>query len=492
MRYIIITLFCFISVYTFSQIAPVRGIPNVIERSTFLLLSDSGYISIKKEESKADGKGWNSYRNILTLIRYDKHFKAINQAKLSGGANIYSAMYSELRQVGGKVWLFYLEGQDGDDVGDIKAAEVNTISLSLADAKTIISKAELNQTLRGRGAENEMHFMVRVSPSGRYFCFYARTFGRKQNLAVLDKDLNRVWGKQESFEFGNPYSEWRGLHSLEVDDNGGAYFSFKLRSDVENYVIYSPTGKSIVKSIDLGGGSAKEILFAPEKNGGPVFAYGTYMEGDYCKGVYKAEVKANGDLTAIVKTAFPASLIEPLSKEGWAKRRRLGVDPVFNASLVKNGDGSTCFVAEIYAKIDPYYHIGSIMYARFSSTGQPVFGRAPKYWAGYGVTRYYFDGEPRGERFFDSFPYESKIIFFYFDNPDNITRDISLDAKVVTPSNGALIAAIIDADGSIKRQQITTLPLNYLSVSGTTATPGFIQVPLVVGYTDVLAKVKIE
>jgi len=492
MKHIIAIIFSLISITCFAQISFLHaGMPGVFSPPSVLTLPDGGYIKIKKENAKNKGRSWNSYTVIVTVFKYDKDFKLTNQVQLPG-ANIYSGRYTELRKIGSKYWLIYLEGQDNDTVGDIKAIEINPATLAITEPKVVAPSTLLNYTIKSAIRAYQLHFLTRSSPSDKYVCLYVRLAGNEFYISCLDENLNRKWSKKESIEFGGTEAG-TGLCSLEVDDAGTVYFGYTVKSG-PGYFIYSPAGKSVSKSVNLPEASAKEILFNTEKNTGKVYVYGTYKEHDNCKGVFKGELNAKGEITSVIKTLFPPSVLEPLDKEGWANTRekKYGIHPKFNAFLTTLDDGSVSLLAEFYLAIPTSVnHAGSVLYARFNNSGAS-FGRAPKYWAGYGFPEYIFDGEYEQGSYYYAYPYGSKMILFYFDNPKNISRDISLDAEVLKPSNQILIAAIVDPDGNIKRQVITPMPINYLSTTGTTVPAGTIQIPLVIDNNDVLVNVNTQ
>ncbi len=217
------------------------------------------------------------------------------------------------------------------------------------------------------------------------------------------------------------------------------------------------------------------------------------MEDDNCSGVYKGIINTKGEITAIT-TVFPPAIIEPLDKEGWAssKAKKYGVKPTFRAvpiRLPKDGFGMLAeFTGVTEATRANYLHGGSLLYVNFSSE-LPSFTRAPKYSLGRPINEYGFNGRYEEGCLYYAYPYESKMILFYFDNPANLTRDMALDAKVANPSNQVLMAAVIEADGSIKRQLLSKN--NSFGTAGITAIPGNILVPLTIDKVDVVVSVKL-
>ncbi len=108
---------------------------------------DGGYLAVKKVYADIDpkSKNWNTARRIITLIKYDKDFKLIKEVKLSGGSNIFSSHYSEFKKVGNKYWFVYLESMGNYDMGNIKAMEIDPITLEQKDAKIVASSGSLDR-----------------------------------------------------------------------------------------------------------------------------------------------------------------------------------------------------------------------------------------------------------------------------------------------------------------------------------------------------------
>jgi hypothetical protein len=66
-------------------------------------------------------------------------------------------------------------------------------------------------------------------------------------------------------------------------------------------------------------------------------------------------------------------------------------------------------------------------------------------------------------RFYFAFTTSSQTIIIYADNPENVTRNLESDAKVVVPSKQILVAARIDKNGNVTREKIIPQPIpgNY-------------------------------
>jgi hypothetical protein len=483
-----------ISLLTFTAQSQVSigysGRIGLFSPSAMLSVADGGYITIKKVDVEIKGKGWNTFRQAVTLVKYDKEFKPLSQVKLANGTAIYNGNYGELVKVGPKFWLIYLEARDSDDMGDIKAVEVNPETLAVAEPKVIASGASLNHRITKILKVYDLLFQTRVSPSGKYVCLYVRMSDSDFYISCIDDNMKPVWGKKESIEG----IEKPGICSMEADDAGKVYLGY-IKKDGPNYSIYFSSAKVKSVQVKLTEGSAKEILFHPSKNNS-VFVSGTYINNDHCTGVYKASLNQNGELSSITTTPFPASVIDPLDKEGWAsnKSKKYGLYQAFTAEPVKLEDGSSGMLAEFHRRTEAargnYLHAGSLLFIDFKKA-TPTFTRVPKYSLGSDIFNYAINSVHKSGCFYYTYPFASKMIFFYFDTPENFTRDMSLDAKVVNPNNQVLAAAIVEQDGTIKRQSVMTQPLSSVATEGKKATQGSILIPLLINGIDVIANVKL-
>jgi hypothetical protein len=490
MKQIIVVVFSLLSLSVSSQVSlGYSGHMGLFFPSSMLPSDDGGYLTVKKADASIDtkGKNWNTFRHSITLLKYDKDFKLVKEVKLSGGSNIYSGHYSELKKVGKKYWFIYLEPLENYDMGSIKAIEIDPLTLAIKDPSVIAASTALSHSIPKVLKVYELHFMSGISPSGKFVYLYVRMSDDDYFLCCLNENLNPVWGRKETIDGLKD----GGICSLEVDDAGAMYMGYLKKSDLF-YSFYSPAGKMSTHEVKLTEGTAKEILFNPVKSNAEVFVSGTYKKGDNCTGVYKGMIDKKGELGAVSTTVFPAAIIEPLDKEGWAssKEKKYGVKPTFTAVPVPLRNGGFGMLAEFTSVTEGtrsnYLHGGSFLYVNFS-TPVPLFTRAPKYSLGNTIFEYDFNGVHENGCMYYAYPYDSKMILFYFDNPDNLSRDMALDAKVANASNQVLVAAVIEKDGSIKRQRIVP----NSSFTGMPATPGNILVPLSIDKVHVVVSVRL-
>jgi hypothetical protein len=215
--------------------------------------------------------------------------------------------------------------------------------------------------------------------------------------------------------------------------------------------------------------------------------------------VYKGIINKKGEISKIVTTPFPKNIVESMDKENFAstKAKKYGVNPSFCATAVRNSDGNSSMSMMMEFKreagggatgVTTNLLGGSLIYVDFS-TAIPVFARIPKYSVSGKIMRYGYNAQYRYGCMYHASIVDSKLVVLYFDNPDNLSRNPDLDAKVVNPKNQEMMAAVVSKDGTMKRQQVKINSINTVAV---TSAPGaVVLLPVNVGEKDVVVTVKL-
>jgi hypothetical protein len=498
MKQFILFFFCLLSLNSFSQLSlAYSGQMAMFSPSSFLPVSDGGYLSVKKGDvpENKKSKSWNDYRKAISFLKYDKNFKLVSEVRMAASGGICSGQYSELKKTGNKFWFIYLEPMDNNDVGNINAVEIDPASLQQKEVKTIAASTAMDHRLRDYRYTMYLDFLCGTSPSGKYIYLNVQLSDNDNFLTCMDENMKPLWGKKEKKMNGLIEA---GICSMEVDDAGYLYTGLVHKKGGVFCSIYSPTGQMNRTEVTLSAGKPNEIVFHPVKNSDQVMVTGTYMEDDNCTGVYKGRLSNKGALSSITTTVFPKNIVESMNKEGFASTRakKFGMHPAFAAVPVRNGDGSSAMnmIMEFRSEsgggatgVSTQLQCGSILYVDFTKA-EPVFARVPKYSVSAIPNKYAYNAHYGSGCMYYAYHSESKLILLYFDNPDNLTRDMALDAKVSNPKNQVLLAAVIDKDGNIKRQQVITQSLN---AAGIPATAGTMLVPLVINNGLVVASVRL-
>lgn len=411
---------------------------------------------MQRGKMEGKGKNWGNYTATVTLQKYDANFKLLKQVELPNSAGKISSNYGEIHQLGSKYYFIYLQAQEGDELGDFKAIEVNPATMEFAGPKVIASSKGL-----GFRAPDFRYLMFlgvchKASPSGKssmLLLMYRDEFF----VCCMDENLNLRWKKKESAK-AIPAPD---IRDAEVDDAGNIYIGYKDKLKAR-YRQYSISGESIDRPVVLPEGSANIILFKATPD--TVFVAGTYRKGDNCNGVYKGVVDKKGDLGSLTSQEFPTTLIKLLDNDGWAstKSKKYGIEPEFSAELKLSGDGSLVMVSEFSSEAGTpgieYMHVGGVIQVYFDKS-EIRFARVPKYSVGAARLQYAEHSLRTAGHFYFAFTTSSETIIIYGDNPENLSRNIEASPKTLAPSRQILVAARIDKNGNVTREKVIPQPI---------------------------------
>jgi hypothetical protein len=423
-----------------SQITTLASSSQNFISSLNVKTSEGNYLGIEKRFDMASGFNWNKFRNSLAIVQYDGNMKRIKDVKLSSGQSVYSAYYSELKKVGNKYWLIYLEPTSGNDVGNIMALEINPVNLQTSSPITLASKTAIDLGMKFYGTmSKELKIWTSLSPSNSYLSLFVSAGKGDFYLSCFDNQLNSIWQKKESIEKVKD----KDISSVVVDNKGNIFLGYTKKS--EGYVgIYSKAGTASHQQVIAEDYDIKDVLLSVNRKANAVSVVGSYVANDYCKGVYSATITESLKLGPTRLFAFPEDLPKQLHKEGFASAKK-GIEQNYTAKIFELEDGTLTMLAEmqntIYDRITRTL-TGSVIAAHFGK--ETSFAKIPKYNATGGESGAQYFAQVCG----------NDVMVFYNDNPDNLSRDISLDAKTLD-RNGILIAAQLKADGTFIRKQVT-------------------------------------
>lgn len=481
MRKLFFILFCLLSLASISQISGVytRQL-STFKSSTFISAPDGDYIGVLKGEVPEDkkNKSWNDYRKAISFIKYDKNMKLMREVKLSSSSGMCSGYYSELKKIGSKYWFIYLEPGPDYNIGNIKAVEVDPLTFLQKEAKTIIAGTTIDQTI-SRNEIGNLRFMSGVSPKGNYSFIYIQVSENEFFLTSFDENLNAKWGRKEKMMRDLKRG---GTCSIAIDDYGYLYMGEQHKKGSLFFSVYSPSGQANRYEVALESGIPNEIVFHPAENNDEVFVSGTYMKTEYTLGIYTGLVSKKGVLSKIVKTEFPKHIIESLEKDdfGSMKEKKYGLhgSVIVKPVIYANG-GRGIIVEPYYVTPSPTMQqmvTGSLIYVNL--TAEPIFAIIKKYGRGARTTDYEFNSMHKNGSLYYAYQYDSKMIIFYSDNPENLTRDLTQSSKTVNPLNEELAVAVVDKDGSVKKQLAKPEKFSSLTANGMEVPAGTVLIPV--------------
>jgi hypothetical protein len=480
MKLAVTIMLCLCCMKTIAQKFHV-SISDVNAKFSNIPISGEGYIGIKKETKNVSGINWNKYRMAVTLIQYDKDMKVIKESKLSGGDNVYnSIIYSSLEKIGDKIWFIYVQPAEKNNIGNIMAIEINPLTLETSPPKVLAASSSMGLSLPMMSGAAASKVLFKYSPDHKRMLLFAGAGKDQFYLSCLDEQLNVVWGKNETIA-GITDKE---IQSEIIDNAGTIYLSYAGEEkgddkEMANIVVFKQTGAPLHKTLRIQNGRPSEVLLLPSKQGDSIHIAGTYFDNtDNLAGVFKSNMAtANFKLTAAEKSPFPSIFVESFANDGWGsiKGKKYGIFPQFSSQLIETGEGIS-MVAEfrsqdILTKAS-YEFSGDILNIYFDNK-QTSFARIPKYRVSAGSTM--------GDSYC-AFSSQGKMIIFYNDNEENLTRDIEL--KPLSSSvykNVVLVAAVIEPDGTVRREKVIDMKdQNFLALIEwmEVISPSVVQVPV--------------
>lgn len=481
MKLAITVMICLCCMQTIAQQFHVSLSESNVSNSSNITLPDGGYIGTRQEEKNVSGMNWNKFRMTVTLIQYDKDMKVIKENKLSGGDNVYNGIiYSSLKKIGDKIWFIYVKPAEKNNIGDIMAIEINPLNLETSSPKVLASSSSIGLSLPLMSGTSAKNVFMKYSPDGKRVLLFVGAGKEKFYLANLDEQLNVVWDENEMITGITD----KNIQSAIIDNSGIVYLSYVNGEQGEDkemvhIKVYKQTGASLHKTLRIENARPAEVLLLPSKQGDSLYIAGTYFDKtDNLAGVFKSNMAiTNFKLAAAEKSPFPATFVERLAEDGWGSTRgkKYGLLPEFSSELIETGNGIS-MVAEFRSVSmttnAAYKYAGDILSIHFDNK-QTSFARIPKYRVSAGSTM--------GDSYY-ALSSQGKMIIFYNDNEENLTRDIGLKPLSSTVyKNAVLVAAIIEPDGTVSRKKVIDMKdENFLAriESMKVISPSVVQVPV--------------
>jgi hypothetical protein len=422
--------------YEFSD-APVR-------------LSDGGWLGLFSSEENAKKKTLRDSKNGLLFKKWDADLNLDDKKHLAGGRSIYGSGFSQLIKVGDKTWLLYFE--PGESKGsDLLAAEVDQASLEKGSPKSIVAKDQMSFGIPENFYASPFKFKpinVQVSPDQKMVAVFMAKGTNEMVITVLTHDMEKLWNRIETISKIHNGE----IQSSTVDNDGKVYLTYKHKS---NYGInvYSKSGSEGTIAFAMGEMEPKDILLKATKKG--VFVSGVYFkDSKKCDGVYLGMINPSRKSVQALKTySFPEEFLEALNSDYWGftKGKKQGVSPDLELNLVEFENGDMNLTGEFRTLVgggqaSVSTHAGNLINIRFKQ-GQPVFTRIPKtsVHLGTGLSNQY-----------TAWIMGDSIVYYYFDNSDNLQKDLNAGSKT-SAKNTVMVAATIDPDGKVTRKTVSNL-----------------------------------
>jgi hypothetical protein len=371
-----------------------------------------------------------------------------------------------------------VEPAEKNNIGNIMAVEINPLTLETSSPKALAVSKSMGLSLPLMSGVGAKKVLFKYSPDHKRVLLFVGAGKEQFYLSSLDEQLNVVWGKNETI----PGITDKEIQAAIIDNTGTIYLSYvggEEDQETANITIFKQTGAPIRKSLRIENARASEVLLLPSKQSDSIYIAGTYFDQtDNLAGVFKSNITTAGfKLAATKKSPFPSTIVEQFANDDWGstKGKKYGLYPQFSSQLIETGEGISMvaeFRSQDMSTKAMYEFAGGILNIYFDNK-QTSFSRIPKYRVSAGSTM--------GDSYF-AFSSKGKVIIFYNDNEENLSRDIAL--KPLGSSvykNAVLVAAVIEPDGTVRREKVIDLKdENFLGLVEwmKVISPSVVQIPV--------------
>ncbi|MEP7376984.1 MAG: hypothetical protein ABI675_26530 [Chitinophagaceae bacterium] len=419
-------------------------------------LPGGGFIGMKYIQDDRLITNWTKKKEKISILLFDASMKLVKEFNMANGEKAFGITYTVFKKAGDKFWLIYEEPGDKSKLGDLKAVEINPVTLEPAAPKTIVAFGEIGFK-PGMFGTFDLKIESKASPNGKFRYFFIRKGKSDTHLCVTGAEFNVVWSKNDiTADIGK-----KDFNSMEINNQGTVFVGY-MKDELGYVAVYRNAKAPQILDAGMEKGMAKEILVLTHKNNNSITIAGGYFENSSnVRGVFKADIDASFKIGTILKVPFTESLVDLFDKDSWGstKPQKFGIEPYYLAQLFEINDSIVDLVIEIKREIDhqtmTVVHSGNILNVYFGN-GSASFTRIPKYNVAHGSkwNHYY------------AMPFEKKMIIFYNDNTSNLKRDINASPKLVNiEDNSVLVAAVIEPDGSVQRRLPLELDQNYMGIA---------------------------
>jgi hypothetical protein len=439
-----------------ASIAPAQYIHKYNEVFTGIKMTpapDGSWLGIETSKEKLTGFNLNTVRFAITIKKWDANHKLIKQQPLFNGANESSMFFQPVKKIGNKYWFIYIEPGKKNDLGNMKAVEIDPVTLAIGSSKLLVAGEEMDLDI-SLLSPNDLHWDVNLSPDQKSLLVFIASHRPAIFLAAFDTDLKKHWQRKEKLPAGD-----KNVHSSAIDNNATAYVAYTANKKA--YIVSADRSQlSAVQEIKMEDRKAKEIHVAATKNN--IIVIGSYMDDwEHVEGVIEGRIDPKTQLPGELKlTMFPETFVKQLYLDTWAYegKKKYGLKRSFETELIPLEDGSINMVGEFRVNMSTSIIMkntyaeskyGSIFNIRFTENDPLVFTRIPR------LTFLY----PLSVNMSNPPQYllktsADKLTFYYMDNPKNIVRKLD-DNPLETPKTFIYSAATIDAAGKLERRVVT-------------------------------------
>ena len=326
------------------------------------------------------------------------------------------------------------------------------------------------------------------SDSSKILLFGIAPVSKKENqkyfIGVYDADMKKLWDQTVELPYLDKYID---IIDHVVTNEGKVGVLIKhYDQEVKKEAIYTDgekipayktkflfydqsKGKPNEYVLDFGGKFVHKLEVTSD-NGKNLYLFGLYKNkyNGYVAGFFAATIdKSTNVVTTTSQAPFPQELIDQIrvDRQGSNRERDPGLGSEFTlAQVVDKHDGSKDYLLEYASEVfvpstttmsggrmsstASYwkYGYGDIIDLAVKGNGKVVITRVPKLQSTINVRSY---------SNFKALPYKDKLLIFYNDDADNITRDIAKKPESVDKFGHSVLAmAVIDDKGNLTREVV--------------------------------------
>jgi hypothetical protein len=258
-------------------------------------------------------------------------------------------------------------------------------------------------------------------------------------LACLDGELKLLWKSCQRI----PRTSAQEIGNVVIKNDGEVLIT-SVHKGVATLSRFAQNGAAENQTLDFGD-SKPQYVDILESQAGQLYVGGTLQRGSkFVNTVFLAKVDKKGSLTDIKQIDIPGTIIEKAKKDRLAYESGL-IGDMLQPELMEQGDGKIKMVIECKRLLGDQGQgvFGMLIITDFNAS-QNQFSIIPKY-------NVRIITAPYRNQFVVK-PSKNTIALFYYDNEDNLSRNLDDPQKVLQGAkDAALFAATIDNNGIIKR-----------------------------------------
>ncbi len=446
----ILSLAFFVCAYTtaFSQVIFAPSRVMFMGDNTPVIRSDEGTLRLRRTQNEKS-TGWNKSNYKISVMFYDQHMRLSVKNDLANGDYAFNSIEPRMVRSGNSVWVIYAMPGNKNNIGDIIAEQLDGKTLKSIGKSTIVTEAELDESVAIYLNGPKCDFILKNSPDSKYHSLLIDNGRGDFFISCLDNNMKPIWKKRQDL----PGFKHEDITGMAVN-NEGTIFMSAVKKESTTVSSFSVSGSFSQQVVVMPGDIKPDKASVFTGNNNDVYIGGVGMkDSKNVNNFFLGKLAKDGSLSAFKSLDLPDTMIDRLHKDGLAKEKsnKSGIMSYYlNPEIIQQSNGRIKLILECKQGLGKdgtqYMAYGSLIIADFDAP-QKNFLIIPKYTVG----SYTFSYDNQ----FLVVPSANKITLYYYDNADNLDRELSEPQKVLKgASNAALIAADIDDNGKIKRKSV--------------------------------------